>query len=818
MGYDIDDILEEARRLKAEREKGKGTPAQTAPRPEPAASAPQTAERLPGEEKRPPAQEERPSAPEEPPAAPEDVRVDRRGRIAAFFTRRREQEDETEEAWEALAPPSTEKTTPAIRTEKAVPLQPAAEQIPLPPAKKPETAAPEESLPAEPQGHTRVIELPREKEEEPSAPAEQEEEEQLTLDGYMTEEEEPGPDGEDLETRLQRVRQQKVEEFQKKRETQATAFKLSGDEEEDNDPAEEPEVYEEEELEDYGSYEETAAVHNELRYRRRTGWIGVFLTLALEAVLVWMGLVVHFYGAPPMDPYLHIGVNGVLLLVMLLINHQMVGRGLASLVRLKADSDSAPAVAGLLALAHTLLQFVAPAAVANGSTQLITPVAGLCLLLGALGRQARIARICTNFRFVSYPGEKYAAHRIADRQTAEEVGRAAVAIGEPQVAYFKGTPFLTRFLENSYAEDGGDRTMKLFVPGLLAASAVLAVLFGLVSPQHWWGALTVFCSAVCLSTPAVITAMNFPLFRAARRTTGRGGMVSGWGAVKEFGHLHALVVDAADLFPSESVLLHGIKTFSGARIDEAILDAAAVSIAAGGPLAAVFRRIIEDKVDILPAVDSLVYEQSMGLTGWVAGRRVLVGNRRLLENHGVDVPSRDYELRYTQNGRQLVYLSTAGELSAMFVLSYVADEGIAEALHSLEKAGITVLVRTCDPNVTEELICSTLDIDSYYVELLGNVAGRSFSRVLEQPCGETPAVLASNGRIEGMAAAVAACRRLRVGAWLGLAAQLVAAGAAFALSVVLAFHSGMALPPVYAMLYMLAATVLSWILPSIKRI
>ena len=65
-----------------------------------------------------------------------------------------------------------------------------------------------------------------------------------------------------------------------------------------------------------------------------------------------------------------------------------------------------------------------------------------------------------------------------------------------------------------------------------------------------------------------------------------------------------------------------------------------------------FRRIIEDKVDILPAVDSLVYEQSMGLTGWVAGRRVLVGNRRLLENHGVDVPSRDYELRYTQNGRQ----------------------------------------------------------------------------------------------------------------------------------------------------------------------
>ena len=68
--------------------------------------------------------------------------------------------------------------------------------------------------------------------------------------------------------------------------------------------------------------------------------------------------------------------------------------------------------------------------------------------------------------------------------------------------------------------------------------------------------------------------------------------------------------------------------------------------------------------------------------GLISDRRVLVGNRRLLENHGVDVPSRDYENRYAKDGRQLVYLSTAGELSAMFVVSYIADEGIAQSLHS----------------------------------------------------------------------------------------------------------------------------------------
>lgn len=264
-------------------------------------------------------------------------------------------------------------------------------------------------------------------------------------------------------------------------------------------------------------------------------------------------------------------------------------------------------------------------------------------------------------------------------------------------------------------------------------------------------------------------------------------MLIGWEAVREFGSLHAVAVDAQDLFPSESVLLHGIKTFSGARIDEALLEAAAVSIAAGGPLAGVFRRVIENKTDMLPPVDTLVYEQDMGLSGWVGGRRVLVGNRRLLENHGVDVPSRDYENRYAKDGRQLVYLSTAGELSAMFVVSYIADEGIAQSLHSMEKAGLTLLVRTCDPNVTESLICGTFDMDSYYVEVMGVTAGRAYERLRSAPqTGNPDAVLASNGRLEGMATALTACRRLRGGVALAVTAQIVGAALGFGLNVFLA--------------------------------
>ena len=91
---------------------------------------------------------------------------------------------------------------------------------------------------------------------------------------------------------------------------------------------------------------------------------------------------------------------------------------------------------------------------------------------------------------------------------------------------------------------------------------------------------------------------------------------------------------------------HGIKTFGQRRIDEAILDAASVVCSCETTLADIFLQVIEGKQDILKPVDSVVYEDGMGLSAWVDSKRVLIGNRELMLNHGVDIPSKDYEERY----------------------------------------------------------------------------------------------------------------------------------------------------------------------------
>ena len=104
-------------------------------------------------------------------------------------------------------------------------------------------------------------------------------------------------------------------------------------------------------------------------------------------------------------------------------------------------------------------------------------------------------------------------------------------------------------------------------------------------------------------------------------------------------------------------------------------------------------------------MENIVYEDGMGLSAWVNKKRVLIGNRALMQHYGVDTPSKDFEAKYCRDHRDILYLANSGELSAMFVLGYSINEEAAEMLRNLIDQNITIAVSVNDPNVTAEKIC-----------------------------------------------------------------------------------------------------------------
>ena len=617
---------------------------------------------------------------------------------------------------------------------------------------------------------------------------------QLMFEGMESEEE----DIKTVEEQLQDARREKVEKF---RLIENDNLRLVGDEPEEKETEKAEDAEEEPEegavLEDYNSYAETAAVRGELLYRRRGARIGLLVSCFLEFLLLCLMLVTT--GG---EPFFYLGANLVLLITMMLLAHRVIADGIGAIIRLGFTADTVTALGAFMAAIHTVLQFLAVGTAGGESVTLYCAVAGFSLVLSLCGRLFRITRICRNFRMVSHKAEKYAATFVPEGKQQEQLSRYLTTLGAPQVAYIKKTSFLTRFMEYSYDDEGHESLFNWFAPIVVLASVLLAaahMLFG-GETANWWNAIAVFTAALCASAPAfAVAGANLPLCRAARAILRRGAMLIGWKAVETFKDTDALLIDGAELFPSETIRLHGIKTFAGARIDEAILDAAAVSIEAGGSMAGVFRRVIENRTDMLQDVDTLLYEQDMGLSGWVGGRRVLVGNRRLLENHGVDVPSRDYEMRYTKDGRQLVYLSTGGDLCAMFVVSYTADPGIEEALHRLTNAGVTVLLRTTDPNVTSRLISEVFGVEEESVRVLDTAAGRVRDALSLEEDERAEALLAVNGRFEGLGFALSFCRRLHKRILTTGILQMIAGALGFLLLAASVF-TGEMIPPLFMVL------------------
>ena len=178
----------------------------------------------------------------------------------------------------------------------------------------------------------------------------------------------------------------------------------------------------------------------------------------------------------------------------------------------------------------------------------------------------------------------------------------------------------------------------------------------------------------------------------------------------------------------------------------------------------------------------------------------------MLDNHGIDIPSKDYEERYAKNGRQLVYLSIAGELSAMFVVSYMADPAVKRLLHTLTSRRITLLVRTCDPNITEELLASTFDLNGFYIEVLCAPAGRSYEGLVDGVTERESSDIVSVRGVREMLNAVAQCRLLRYGNRFITVLQSIFGGIGILLATYMAF-AGALMHPFQSVVFMLCATV-----------
>lgn len=658
----------------------------------------------------------------------------------------------------------------------------------------------------------------------------QPEEEQMMLSGFGEEPETEKIDEDELRSELDKKRAEKKKKF-------VLLSGLGDDEpqEDENLPEEkgdEPEEQHEKKKKhsekaplEYEKPEQRGRVYNSLKNAAsqfKTSVIGLcvlegvsLLLLLIPKILEWAAI-----DAPAFDRGGAglAAANIVLLLASFYLAFPNILSGVKALANGRVTGGAVGGLTFILALVQTILSFFNKSP-EGASGMFYCAAAIFALLMTAENSSRGTARVMQNFLFCTAKRKSglYGIRAIESEKDAFEVGRA-LKMGNPDILYSGRVEFPADFIKNSEANSPADSCIKRSLIISSAVSVLLAVISGIIT-KDIFQAFGVLTGAFCLTSPCAIElALMIPLYLENRKLNSEGGMIAGYDAALECSEAVAASVDSADLFDRAACEMHGMKDFHTVRIDDVLLYAVAIVLKSGGPLTDVFNRIIGGSTELLPPVRDMIYEDRLGLSATIYNQRVLLGNRNLLTHHNIEVPLKSEEDKVKRNGRKILYIAIDSQVAAMFVFNYAEDSSLKDSINEMADNGFSLVVRTDDPNVTDELIAARFGIAQKDIKMTLSHGARIFSAYRDSVVDSAPAKVMHDGSARSYFKSIAACGRLanfasRWAVFALIVQAVVAAGAILCVALkAFAFVS-----PLTAVIVQAAIVAFSVILEKFKR-
>jgi Cu+-exporting ATPase len=280
-----------------------------------------------------------------------------------------------------------------------------------------------------------------------------------------------------------------------------------------------------------------------------------------------------------------------------------------------------------------------------------------------------------------------------------------------------------------------DRVSAVFVPVVVAIAVVTFAIWALVGPQprllhavvNAVAVLVIACPcALGLATPmSVMVAMG--------KAAGLGLLFRNARAIETLRQVDTLVVDKTGTLTEGKPRLVTVLPAPGWSEEALLRVAAALERASEHPLAAAIvagaaGRGLQPEAAV--AFEALA---GRGVSGTVAGRAVLLGSQRLLDERGVDLSAlgtRAGELRGV--GQTVIFVAVEGRAAGLLGVADPVKPTAVEALAALRAEGLRIVMLTGDGAATANAVARTLQIDEVIAEVLPTDKAAAIERLQAQ--------------------------------------------------------------------------------------
>jgi Cu+-exporting ATPase len=266
-----------------------------------------------------------------------------------------------------------------------------------------------------------------------------------------------------------------------------------------------------------------------------------------------------------------------------------------------------------------------------------------------------------------------------------------------------------------------DVVASYFVPAVVVVAVVTFVAWALFGPPPRMAyALVNAVAVLIIACPCALgLATPMSIMVGIGRGARAGVLIRSAEALERMEKVDTLVVDKTGTLTEGKPRLQSVVTSEG--IDESTLLRMAASLEQGSehPLAAaIVAGAAERGVRPPPATD-FASRTGRGVTGVVEGRRVVLGNRTLLNELGIDpgpLAARAEALR--ADGQGVVFVAVDGRVAGLLGVSDPIKASTLEALRRLREDGVRVVMVTGDSRTTAGAVARKLGLDDVRAEVL----------------------------------------------------------------------------------------------------
>jgi Cu+-exporting ATPase len=259
-----------------------------------------------------------------------------------------------------------------------------------------------------------------------------------------------------------------------------------------------------------------------------------------------------------------------------------------------------------------------------------------------------------------------------------------------------------------------------FVIAVVGVALVTLLVWGFFGPEPRWvyGLINAVAVLIIACPCALGLATPMSIMVATGRGATLGVLFRDAAAIENLRKVDTLIIDKTGTLTEGHPAFDRVVPASGIAADEVLRLAASLDQGSEHPLAEAIVRAAREKGLSLEKPEDFLSLSGIGVSGRVAGKALALGNTALMQQINVAVEQLVPQAEALRSeGASVMYLSADGALVGLLAVSDPIKQSTPEALETLRKAGLRIVMATGDGLTTARSVGARLGIDEVHGEV-----------------------------------------------------------------------------------------------------